>query len=218
MTDSGFDGKYWEKRYAEEPPSPHVYMTDEWIDRYFDEAMFHLKNRGIIIDAGCGGGHFLTRFSKNFSKVIGIDYSKIEIDKAKELLKKNNCNNVVVHNGNILDLKNYVGENTQVDSIICHSVVQFLTHPEFLDFTTSCSNLISDKGEILILNIPNFNLKDLYIVRFFKRNEKITFKTLVKEVARFKYTMFKEKIKNPKYKYNDGIGNWFTVKEEEDIV
>lgn len=53
--------------------------------RYFPPAISFLKrkvNFNVIVDIGCGDGHFLSVFLKNISKkkVVGIDISQIAID------------------------------------------------------------------------------------------------------------------------------------------
>jgi 2-polyprenyl-3-methyl-5-hydroxy-6-metoxy-1,4-benzoquinol methylase len=114
-----------------------------------------LKNRGSILDIGCGKGNFLLQFSKNFSNwsLYGIEASKNALMFAKEKLP-----NVHLHEGlfekNVYDKK--------FDLIVTLGVVEHLEDPNsFLARAISC---LKEDG-VIFLDVPNFKLNpaDLFV-------------------------------------------------------
>ena len=56
-------------------------------DKLIDLACLNLRSYEMALDVACGSGQLTNALSKRFSKVIGIDRSKAQLEKA---LKGNN--------------------------------------------------------------------------------------------------------------------------------
>lgn len=202
---------FWDK--MEDPL--HVNNTKDWYDKYYEEWKFLLKNRKHIIDAGCGTGQFIKLMQKDFEYITGIDYSESMLKKADNLLTEEEKIKTKLIHGSIKDIKKLV-DGTKADSIISNQVIQYLNHGDAFKFVRDSLSCLNEDGELILMNIPNFNLKELYNIRLYKRREKISYKMLIKEIANFHWTIFKQKVKNKNYEFNDGIGNWFLISEFED--
>jgi len=78
-----------------------------------------LKNKGLILDAGCGKGRYIDYFNKN--KIIAIDISKSSIKKIKLL---NNKNYYLISDATCLPFK-----NNMFDFILFSEVIEHLDNP-----------------------------------------------------------------------------------------
>lgn len=77
----------------------------------------HNDNKLVLLDVGCGPGHFLWSFKAKVSKLIGFDYSKNMLDLAKEQLDKYDVETEFVE-GSCWDMPlpdNYIDISLQVD-------------------------------------------------------------------------------------------------------
>lgn len=77
------------------------------------------KNK-VLLDLGCGTGRWTKRFSKNYKKTIGIDYSEEMI----KLSKKNLRGNINYILGDMYNLHNLVG-NEKFDVIVSLFSLQY---------------------------------------------------------------------------------------------
>ncbi|XP_076640113.1 EEF1A lysine methyltransferase 2 isoform X1 [Colletes latitarsis] len=104
---------YWERVYSEELNNfkDHGDVGEIWFGRNNSLKVIrwittHLKlnkKDDKIIDIGCGNGMTLVELSKDFTKLMGIDYSEKAIDLTREILKKNNLLHIDLKVYNIVD-------------------------------------------------------------------------------------------------------------------
>src|SRR3990167_1928468 len=67
--------------------------------------------QGTVLDVGCGGGEFIEVIARDFSKVIGVDYSEMMIDLARKnislknvSLHQSDCTNLPIETDSISQL------------------------------------------------------------------------------------------------------------------
>jgi len=214
---------FWNKQST----ALHHHDSENWLDKYYQEFLFHAgllagsharDQAGVhalspesIVDTGCGAGDLLIRMGKNFKLVYGIDYSKSLIEITRNRLKE--LSNVQVFYGNMLDVGQYVKQ--PVDIIFNNEVLQYLNKEEVDQFIESSVPLLTDKGFILLFNIPNQNCRNLYNSGFFHKwgDEKIGGLTLVsKLVWRELKNMGGGLLQALKLK-EDNFGHWHTVND-----
>lgn len=201
---------FWDKMAH---PS-HAHSSAEWFEKYYEEWKFLLKNRRHIVDAGCGSGEFIKLMQNDFSFIYGIDYSESMLQQAERSLTPDELKKVKLFHGSINDIKRFL-DGSMVDSIISNQVIQYLTYENALDFIKDSISCLNPGGELIIMNIPNLNMRELFNIKLYKRRDQITYKTLVKEILHFHWSVFKQKLKNRNYKFSDGIGNWFLMSDFE---
>lgn len=94
-----------------------IHNKDHWYDGWFYDAliapnqdrMFReiknvIKPDSTIIDVGCGTGRFSFSVADKVQKVVAIDLSKKNIDKANKTLSKNPNTKISFHHTNLSDL------------------------------------------------------------------------------------------------------------------
>ena len=90
------DREYWEKVYA----LPENYMEDSAVtegndgEDEFDARMLNACIGKVVLDVGCGDGPFTIRMAERAEEVIGVDFSKIAISKARENLANSGRKNL----------------------------------------------------------------------------------------------------------------------------
>ncbi|XP_054009919.1 EEF1A lysine methyltransferase 2 [Hylaeus anthracinus] len=104
---------YWERVYSEELDNfkDHGDVGEIWFGRnnslkVISWIINHLKlnkKEDKIIDIGCGNGMTLVELSKEFDKLMGVDYSQKAIDLAYEILKEKNLSHIDLKVYDILD-------------------------------------------------------------------------------------------------------------------
>lgn len=198
--------KFW----SDKNDPHHHHRSEDWFDKYYREFYFHTGGYDSITDVGCGSGEFLIRFASDFKKVTGLDMSESMVEEAKKKVNQSGATNISVHCGAALDIDKVLTEKTDV--IFSNGVVQYLTPPQFKTFVTKCMPLLNENGIIMMMNIPNFNLEVLYYLGIFKNTDnKITAKELQKKIRKFNFMIWKQKLRNPGYEYEPGLGFWHSI-------
>jgi SAM-dependent methyltransferase len=192
----------------------HAYYSGYWFSRYIEDIRYFIKDQhAIAVDAGCSNGEVLFHFTPHFKKVYGIDYSERAIQKAKKDFSLKNVSNVEFICSDIVLIDECVPE--KVDLIFNNSVMQFLNPEAFNRFLQNCKKVLKPKGEIVLLNIPNINCRDLFINEFYKQKDKISFNSVILKSLRTRFYLFRKKITNPGYRFEDGIGYWYSFADIE---
>lgn len=81
------------------------------IDFSHDLLLENLKNDSTVIDYTCGNGYDTLFLAKYFKKIFAFDIQKQAIKNTKNLLEKNNINNVKLIFDNHKNIRKYINEN-----------------------------------------------------------------------------------------------------------
>ncbi len=90
------DREYWERVYA----LPENYMVESAVtegndgENEFDARMLGACVGKVVLDVGCGDGPFTIRLAERAEEVVGVDFSKIAISKARENLANSGRKNL----------------------------------------------------------------------------------------------------------------------------
>ena len=90
-------------------------------DRMFREIKNVIQPNSSVIDIGCGTGRFPFSASDKVSKIIGVDVSRKNIDKAKQTLKKFPNEKISFHHSTLSDL---ISQNLHFD----YAVMTYVIH------------------------------------------------------------------------------------------
>lgn len=202
------------KDFWESQTTPlHAHKQELWYDRYAQEIKNFLPEQGVVVDAGCGSGEILERLSRYYRKMIGVDYSESMLTQAKQ---KKYENQVVFFNDSIINIKTFCAY--PVDAIYCNGVVQYLSHEEFAHFIADSLSLLSNKGKLIILQIPNVNCRTLFRLGFYQHEKAISFNRILKGMISLTLRDLINFLKTGSTKMEDGIGNWYSIEEVRELV
>ena len=118
-----------------------VFMETVEYENWYRFLRKYIKNKGEVLDLGCGTGEFLVRFLKDDFSCIGVDISEIMVDIAKDKTKE--FQNIIFYNDDIRDFK----LDREVDSIVCNfDTINYFEKFEDLEgfFENSYNNLKKD--------------------------------------------------------------------------
>jgi len=90
-------------------------------DRIFKEIKNVIEPNSSVIDVGCGTGRFSFTVSDKVAKVVGLDLSKKNIDKANQILSIKNNSKISFHHTNLSTL---ISENNHFD----YAVMTYVIH------------------------------------------------------------------------------------------
>src|SRR5579864_8645866 len=93
-----------EKRKEKAPPYDRSFQgrLDKVLEVYsglVDKCRWCCMENAVVVDLGCGQGDFVSALARQSKTVIGVDYDKLEIEKAHE--KCESFNNVTLIHSNI---------------------------------------------------------------------------------------------------------------------
>lgn len=90
----------------------------------------NLQSAKSILDVACGGGYGSYLLSKKFPniQVVGVDYDKAAIKKARKIYDNNNLEFIV---GDVLEWEKTIGNNT-FDIIISFDTLEHVPHREIM--------------------------------------------------------------------------------------
>ena len=172
------------------------------------------SNEAEILEVGCGTGRILEniRLANKGLILTGIDLSEGQIKTAKENNKSAN-----LYVGDLCDYaKSFPNLNGKFDVIFLHSVTQYFPSQEYFEeFLTQAKNLLSDKGKLLLIDVPNTWYKDLVRLDGLKISRLLRHKikeflpsdiiTFIKKIRK-KRTLWVEKIGGKELKLSSFIG------------
>ncbi len=107
--------------------------------------LVEIWKKGTILDLGCGNGRNMPHFKDNF-KLIGIDYSKEMIEKAKQFAKKNDIDAIFYPN----DVRELPFEDGSVDNALAIAVYHHLHPEELKSALKELHRVLNPKGEAFI--------------------------------------------------------------------
>ena len=131
-----------------------IFMKYINYDEWYKFLRMFIKNKGTVLDLGCGTGEFIWRFLRDEFSVVGVDLSEkmLEISE-KKLLKKNLVHNYKLVKENIVHYDNVSKNNEiqQVDYIICNfDTINYLKNEkEFLKFIEKCNQNLKKDGYLI---------------------------------------------------------------------
>jgi cyclopropane fatty-acyl-phospholipid synthase-like methyltransferase len=204
----------WSEFWNNVSDPKHASSDHETFEKYSSEILFFLKGATKIVDTGCGSGEILELISPHFQKVFGIDYSKSMIDAAN--LRCEKIVNVTLIHGNMIDIAKLVNE--EVDCIYNNGVIQYISHRELEAFIDSALSILSKRGRIVFMNIPDRTKLDLYGIGFFREWQPQSFSKLMAKYIRYKFWVLRRKLKDPQFRFDRTLGYWYTFPEIKGIA
>ncbi|HEU5291858.1 MAG TPA: class I SAM-dependent methyltransferase [Cyclobacteriaceae bacterium] len=128
--------------------------------------LYYLKSKKIkrILDIGCGNGWLSSHLAKTKAEVFALDINEIELKQGSRVFKE--MNNLTFLYADVLS-NPFKNENL-FDLIVVSSAIQYF--PDVRSLLSSLQLLLSDQGEIHILDSPVYQSKT-EAVRAKKRSE-----------------------------------------------
>jgi SAM-dependent methyltransferase len=139
-------------------------------DRMFNEIKKAIEPNSTVIDVGCGTGRFPFSVSDKVSKVVGVDLSKKNIDKAKQTLSKSPNEKISFHHSTLSDL---ISQNLHFDYAVMTYVIHEVNPDERINLLKEMAS-IADKiiiGDYLVPVNKGFWSVINEIVEFFAGSE-----------------------------------------------
>jgi SAM-dependent methyltransferase len=118
-------------------------------DRLFREIKKIIQPNSTVIDVGCGTGRFSFSVADKFEKIVGIDLSQKNINKANQTLSKKANSNISFHHTNLSEI---ISSNLHFDYAVMTYVIHEVNPDERISLLTEMAQ-IADKiiiGDYLI--------------------------------------------------------------------
>ena len=119
-----------------------------------------LSSTDTLLDLGCGTGLISVNLSKKVSDMVGLDFGREVLLRAKD--------NFVVGNDNIAfiqaDITALPFRNEVFSKVLCYSVVHYLNdYEEFREALLEMARVCRPGGLVLVGDIPEKNKKELWV-------------------------------------------------------
>jgi len=153
-------GELWDERVKRHGAEREALSTSskESLTRQFRlwlKLAGNLKGK-TILDAGCGYGRLMKKFSKHTEKVVGIDISGEMLKEAKKYLGDNSR----LHKGSITNLP---FKDRLFDIVICDRVLMHLTELDMKTALLEFKKVLKPNG-VILFSVPH-RLSWLYSMR-----------------------------------------------------
>jgi len=177
------------------------------------------KDTGKVLDCCCGVGRHSYLMAKNGFKVMGIDFSKDQIENAKKIHNHTNINYKV------MDVRDFNLEDKDYDMSYCMwTTYNYLSQDRDFKSFIKTNYLHQQKDAILVLdskNIPRLEPHRLYN-RFTKNNnvkmEILINKYVYNNIQNSQYFLFINDDGNKKFFYDDEFVRFYTIEEIKKII
>ena len=138
----GFKQAAWDKQFKEGK------WCDEPHSHYTVRLAIQLCDGGKLVEFGCGEG-ILPRMlpSGAFSQYVGIDISKVAIERAESKARKAGVQHCLFAQG---DMAGWEGTDS-VSLILLEECLYYLTPSEMEQFLTRCCESLTPQGHLLVI-------------------------------------------------------------------
>ncbi|MDX2171662.1 MAG: methyltransferase domain-containing protein [Bacteroidota bacterium] len=149
--------KYDEKKSVQQNAGfSHTPEVDDAIEKVKNKLQFTLKelipNKSNVLDFGCGPGIYLNLLQENYD-VTGVDVSEGMLQAAAKLVPT-----AKLYHGNFLNIQ----FDKKFNAIYSISVLEYVPVSQIDNFFKKCSNILENKGIIVIQYPHALNKKDLH--------------------------------------------------------
>lgn len=156
--------KYWNNLKSRGQYSMGYHMENEDLARYrFKKELIFLRSNcdfyGNYLDLGCGTGNFLYEFQNYFQNLIGIDFSDLLIECAKEKCK--GINKIKIYNDNVLNFSEYIKNTNGLDFIFIGGVFAYLESKDVEKIVNELWQVLNEGG-YLVLREPTISQKTIF--------------------------------------------------------
>jgi methyltransferase-like protein/cyclopropane fatty-acyl-phospholipid synthase-like methyltransferase len=102
-------------------------------------------NSSRILELGCASGGNIIPLAIRYpkAKIIGVDFSKVQIEIAQKQVKDLGLNNIEFHHASIADIDNSYGK---FDYIIAHGIISWVPEPIRQKMFDICGELLTETG------------------------------------------------------------------------
>ena len=140
--------------------------ADELAERHLIN-FINPKPEDRLLDAGCGTGINIERFSPKVRSLVGIDYSESMVERAQKRIDAAHIGNAQVQAGSIADTGL---PSDSFDKVICISVMQYLNDRDCEAALKEFVRITKDGGEIIlhVKNLASLYLGSLYAAKKLK--------------------------------------------------
>ena len=142
---------YWKEYWSHQSNSFPRSQTEEFHKKKAMEELFHLNGGESLLDFGCGSADSLAYIAREYTTVVGADFSRSMLLKAKERLDNCDMDNVLLIQADDNTIWNSL--SLIFDRIITTGVVQYFNLDQLENFIFKSSRLIKRDGYIILFDI-----------------------------------------------------------------
>jgi len=142
---------YWMDYWSNQSNPCHRFHTEEFYKKKAKEELFHLNGGESLLDFGCGSADLLSYIAREYITVVGADFSRSMLSKARERLGNFDMENVML----ILADDNTIWDSlsSSFDRIITTGVVQYFNLDQLENFIFKSKMFIKKDGYIILFDV-----------------------------------------------------------------
>ena len=142
---------YWKEYWAHQSNPLHRFQTEEFYKKKAKEELFHLNGGESLLDFGCGSADSLAYIAKDYTTVVGADFSRSMLLKTRERLDNFNVQNVLLVQAD--DDTIWDSLSLSFDRMMSAGVVQYFNWAQLENFIFNSKKIIKSDGYIILFDI-----------------------------------------------------------------
>ncbi len=134
-----------------------IWLQRNWHRNKFEVLKLKMcsNKKSSVLDLGTGSGNFELLFSKDFKKIIGVDYNDEAISFLSDKLRTKRSRNVRLFRADIRELPKDV-THIKFDLVVIVDTIEHIKKEEALEVICRAKWLLNRGGELIIIT-PNYS-------------------------------------------------------------
>lgn len=129
---------------------------------------FLFKEKGRLLEVGCGTGWLLHDFARKGMSADGLDFSESQLENARKIARESGISGVEFFPRDLVN-EPLSGRYQEYDSVIINAVLHHLTPAEIADLMRRVSDVLADGGKLYVYEplVPRMDSRFKYLLMNF---------------------------------------------------
>jgi Cyclopropane fatty acid synthase and related methyltransferases len=208
-SDNNHIAAHWKNYWSKNTDGYHRFQSEDFLEKESKEKLFLLEGGNSLLDFGCGSADLLSYYSRVYDFCVGVDFSELLLEKAKERLQQFGSLHKVqfIHADESqvwTQIDNLPDKDRKFDRITAGQVIQYFDKEQVEKFICNSLNYLSEEGSICLFDVVDSRIFELWDAGLYEAgsfNSAVAFRLIINRIRTLKRKITKKPLSHYGYLY-----------------